>query len=247
MKKLLLVMLVFVFFSCAVSPTRFKTTPQVDFGYSNTGNYNTSPIVVKDFEAVGIVIVKSSETIDGNGNHTGSKITNEMLLLEVQKLGAHDAINIRIDINQKEEFTFDGIRIRTIFNYTATALAIKYTTAIAIGNGVNNFQSIGNNNINLNQMRQYTETKTGTQRRTTGLSNFSVVGISGKVMQQINDGRWIEVQYGDILKNDTVIQINKDSYIIVMDGSNRIVIPDAVTDSIGNLILIYRNRYYGFF
>ena len=113
-----------IFSSCAYTP------PTVDYGYPDKGTSNAASIVVKDYVTLGIVIVKSSETIDGNGNHTGSKITYEMLMLEAQKLGADDVINIRTDINQVIDFSDSGKPVRTTYNYTATALAIKYTTAL---------------------------------------------------------------------------------------------------------------------
>jgi hypothetical protein len=97
---------------------------------------------------MGIIFVKSSEVIDGNGNHTGSKITYEMLMQEAQKAGADDVINIRIDIDQKEEFAFEGtVPVRVTYNYTASALAIKYTNAAAVVSIANTAQNLGNNEI----------------------------------------------------------------------------------------------------
>ena len=97
--------------ACAYAPT-----PKVDYGYPHIGSSNNASIVVKDYESLGIVFVKSSEVIDSNGDHTGSKITYEMLMLEAQKLRADDIINIRIDINQKDNFSIDGVLIRTTYN-----------------------------------------------------------------------------------------------------------------------------------
>ena len=136
MKNGLILVFLLILVSCA---SYVPVPPNVDFGYPNIGISNNASIVVKDYEVIGIIFVKSSEVIDGNGNRIGSKITNEMLLLEAQKIGAHDVINVRIDVNQKEEFTSDAVRIRTTYDYTATTLAIKYTTALAVAEG-NNFQ-----------------------------------------------------------------------------------------------------------
>ena len=107
--------------------------PEVNFAYPHTGGSNNASIVVKDYESLGIIFVKSTEVIDGNGNHTGSKITYDMLMLEAKKIGADDVLNVRIDVNQKENFSANGERIGTTFNYTATALAIKYTAAFTVG------------------------------------------------------------------------------------------------------------------
>ena len=112
------------FTSCVYMP------PTIDYGYPQAGTTNVASIVVKDYVTLGIIIVKSAEIFDGLGNHTGSKITNEMLMLEARKLGADDVINIRTDVNRVVDFSSDGKPIKTTYNYTATALAIKYTTAV---------------------------------------------------------------------------------------------------------------------
>ena len=83
------------FASCATT-----TYPAVNYHYPQSGNSNNATIVVKDYQPMGIIFVKSSEIVDGAGNHTGSKITYEMLMLEAKKLDADDVINIRIDMNQ---------------------------------------------------------------------------------------------------------------------------------------------------
>jgi hypothetical protein len=125
-------------------------TPNVNYNYPHDGITNNAVLAVKDYEPIEIIFLKSSETVDGDGNHTGSKITYEMLMLEVQKLGADDVINIRIDVNQKEEIIKgkDNFNItQTTYNYTASALAIKYTTAIQTDNPTNSLQNIGNDMI----------------------------------------------------------------------------------------------------
>ncbi|MDR0411175.1 MAG: hypothetical protein LBH75_04290 [Treponema sp.] len=122
---------VLVFASCATQPT-------VNYGYPESGSVNNSAAVpVKDYETAGIVFVKSSEVIDSAGNHTGSKITYEMLMLEAQKLDADDILNIRIDVNEVHEVLdgssfFSAPVTRTTYNYTATALAIRYTTVVPV-------------------------------------------------------------------------------------------------------------------
>jgi len=119
----------------------------VDYNYPHDGSTNNAVLAVKDYETRGIIFVKSSEVVDGNGDHTGSKITYEMLMTEAQKLDADDVINIKIDVNQKEEIVKDKIGnqfTRTTYNYTASALAIKYTAAIPVENRTNTSQDIGN-------------------------------------------------------------------------------------------------------
>jgi len=121
----IVVIIGFSFTACANKPRT------VDYSYPHIGVTNNSSIVIKDYVSLGIISVKSKEVIDGDGNHTGSKITYEMLMLEAKKLGADDVINIRTDINQVVDYSVDRKPIRTTFNYTATALAIKFTNASA--------------------------------------------------------------------------------------------------------------------
>jgi uncharacterized protein YbjQ (UPF0145 family) len=118
--------LVLVLSSCYTTLNR-----NVDYGYVLTGTHNDASLVtMKDYETVGIVIVKSTEDVDDMGNHTGSQITYEMLMLEAKRLNADDIINIRIDTNHKEHFSKDGELEKITFNYTATGLAIKYTRGV---------------------------------------------------------------------------------------------------------------------
>ena len=130
MKKLICVVLLVVF---GISSCTTFDRPQRDYDFPLNGKINNSSIVVKDYVSLGIIFLKSTEVVDSKNNHTGSKITYEMLMLEAQKLNADDVINIKIDVNQKEEiFTEGGIRYtRTTYDYTASALAIKYTTAVS--------------------------------------------------------------------------------------------------------------------
>ena len=133
-----------VFSSCAAAPVPVR---RVEYGYPQLGNTNNAAIAVKDYTTLGTITVKSAEVIDGNGNRTGSKITYEMLMREAQRLNADDIINVRIDVNEKLDFDLGGNPIRTTHNYTATASAIRYTTAIpgvAAAGGAQRIENIGN-------------------------------------------------------------------------------------------------------
>jgi len=77
-------------------------------------------LAVKDYEARGIIFVNSQEIIDRLGGASGSKITYEMFMKEAVRLGADDAINLRVDV--KRTVSAD----KTVIDYTGTALAIKY-------------------------------------------------------------------------------------------------------------------------
>jgi len=126
----LTILMVFILTSCGT------TGSSVNFNYPQSGNTNNVAIAAKDFTSLGIIFVKSTEVIDSDGSHTGSKITYEMLMLEARRLNADDVINIRIDVNQVQETVkgSNGLDItRITYNYTASALAIRYTTAITSG------------------------------------------------------------------------------------------------------------------
>jgi len=117
-----LVLVFFTFLSC-------KTPPNENNSYRHEGSVNNATIVVKDYETLGIIFVKSSKIINNNGSITGSEITYEMLMLEAQKLDADDVINVRIDTNEIKKYSRFGefkYSKEIIYNYTATALAIKY-------------------------------------------------------------------------------------------------------------------------
>lgn len=141
MKKILgLFMVLALFFvSCA-------SQPKVDYAYPQSGTINdAAPIPMKDYQTLGIIFVESTEIIDGNGNHYGSKITNAMLMREAAKLGADDIINLRIDVQEIHELIpgnelISGIGMvsQITYKYTATALAIKYTDVIISAGGMTN-------------------------------------------------------------------------------------------------------------
>lgn len=91
-------------------------------------------LVVKDFITLGIVTVQSTEIHHSSPfgfvkNVRGAKIIYADLMQEAAKLEADDIINVRIDMNSDyRRGAFDWLTgwVRT-FNYTGTALAIKYT------------------------------------------------------------------------------------------------------------------------
>jgi uncharacterized protein YbjQ (UPF0145 family) len=142
-----------IFFGIALSLffTSCAVAPKVDINYPDgKSSINelvvaNAPIAVKDYETLGIISAKSSEVLDTNGNHTGSKITYEKLILEAEKLGADDIINLKIDINEIRDTSVRPIQ--TTYNYTATALAIKYTTGLTAENITNYTQNIENHDI----------------------------------------------------------------------------------------------------
>jgi len=157
MKKLLgfLVLVVFILSSCSST----YVPPARNISYPHEGQFNNAGLAVKDYDPVGIIFVKSSEIIDGDGNHTGSKITSEMIMMEAKKLDANDVINVKIDVNQVEEIVKgkDGFEItKTTYNYTATGLAIKYTRAITSESSSGNSLDIGKTMVITKQ-----EVKTG--------------------------------------------------------------------------------------
>ena len=127
-----------------VIPTSEVNLPK-EYNYSLFGSLNNTALAVKDYETLGIIFVRSTEIIDNRtNNRSGSKITSEMLMLEAKKLNADDVINVRIDVNQTNKYFLDG-STQTIYNYTATALAIKYRGAVSVENNFNNFYDIGGN------------------------------------------------------------------------------------------------------
>jgi hypothetical protein len=97
-------------------------------------------IAVKDYETKGFVVVRSQERVDYGNVVSGSKITNEMLVAEAQRLGADAIINVGIDV--RRTVSFDGSRKVTVFDYTATGLAIKYTEATLAAVGYQHFQGM---------------------------------------------------------------------------------------------------------
>ena len=77
-----------------------------DLTTNKTGWSDYAEIAVKDFDPVGVVRVTSKEVfrVEPFGfkkSSTGSKVTYDMLIAEAVKLGAHDIINVRIDVANK--------------------------------------------------------------------------------------------------------------------------------------------------
>jgi uncharacterized protein YbjQ (UPF0145 family) len=110
----------FVMASCAVTQSA---------GGMVKGTVQNAMIVKKDYDPLGIVFASSEEKIDARGNRTGSKVTYEMIMREAQKLGADDIINYRVDVNRTVEYKL-GAKANTTYEYTASALAIKYTETV---------------------------------------------------------------------------------------------------------------------
>jgi len=146
------VLVVFVFISCTTGG------PNVNYKYPQDGVLNNAVLAVKDYQPIEIIFVKSTEVIDGNGNHTGSKITYEMLMTEAKKLGASDVINIKIDVNKIDDI--ENYVARTTYNYTASALAIKYTNAIQ-GDNRNITQNLENSVISKSEQKPSSGTSKG--------------------------------------------------------------------------------------
>ena len=134
-------------FSCmVVSCVTLGPPPEVNYALPRSGSVNNAVLAVKDYTPMGIIFVNSSEIVDIYGNRTGSQITYEMLMREAEKLEADDVINIRIDLNRVNHYerNANGVPIvtRTTYNYTATALAIKYTDAIPLAGTMPAMQGI---------------------------------------------------------------------------------------------------------
>jgi hypothetical protein len=81
------------------------------------GVSGAATVAVKDFEPLGMVFV-SADTKSGNG--TGAY---DLLLKEAQKLGADGIINVRIN----RQWRLSGAD-----TLTGSALAVKYTEAVAV-------------------------------------------------------------------------------------------------------------------
>ena len=103
-----------------------------DLTTNKTGWSDYAEIAVKDFEPVGVVRVTSKEVFETGPfgfkkSSTGSKVTYDMLIAEAVKLGAHDIINVRIDVaNKSSSGPFDYFKgTKKEIEYIGTALAIK--------------------------------------------------------------------------------------------------------------------------
>jgi cell division protein FtsN len=108
---------------------------------------NKSPIALKDYETLGIISDEKTKVVEW-GKTDGSEITYEGLISKAkEKYGdaVDDVINIRIDCHEISNWR------RTTYNYTASALAIKYTTAIVPENITNYIQNTENHDITINK------------------------------------------------------------------------------------------------
>ena len=105
---------------------------------NRTGWSDYATVAIKDYTVVGIVRVVSEE-VTRRGflgivhSHKGSQVTYDLLVSEAKKIGADDIINVRIDRTDKSlHGIFDWLVGYTEkYAYTANALAIKYTQAVA--------------------------------------------------------------------------------------------------------------------
>jgi hypothetical protein len=101
--------------------------------FSNApADFNNAPddaFYGKDYTILGVVFLNSTDAADANGNYTGSNITNETIMLEAQKLGADNVINVENDAN------------------SATAVAIKYTAVLAVEGVVENNSAVNQNDL----------------------------------------------------------------------------------------------------
>jgi uncharacterized protein YbjQ (UPF0145 family) len=119
-----IIMIAFLLITC--------TTTDYTANMSGASDYAT--VAVKDFVTLGLVTVHSTEVHYSSAfgivkSIEGSKITFADLLEEAARLEADDIINIRIDVHTNYTKTvFDWLTGWTrTYNYTGTALAIKYT------------------------------------------------------------------------------------------------------------------------
>lgn len=105
---------------------------------NRTGWSDQATIAIKDYTVVGTVRVVSEEVTQRGflgiaNSHTGSQVMYDALISEANKIGADDIINVRIDRTDKSlHGVFDWlIGYTEKYEYTANALAIRYTEAVA--------------------------------------------------------------------------------------------------------------------
>jgi uncharacterized protein YbjQ (UPF0145 family) len=113
------------------------TCTTTDYTANMSGASDYATVAVKDFVTLGMVTVQSTEIHHSSPfglvkSVEGSKITFADLLLEAVRLEADDIINIRIDVHTNyTKGAFDWLTGWTrTYNYTGTALAIKYTSKL---------------------------------------------------------------------------------------------------------------------
>lgn len=119
---------------------------------NRTGWSDYATVAIKDYTVVGIVRVESEEVIRRGflgivESRKGSQVTYDLLVGEAKKVGADDVINVRIDRTDRSlHGIFDWLVGYTErYAYTANALAIKYTQAVAgtFGDGADGSSGMG--------------------------------------------------------------------------------------------------------
>jgi len=180
--------------------------------------------ITTDFVPIGIVFVNSTEVIDGLGNNTGSKITYEMFMREASRLQAHDVINISIDVNIKKErkIVLDRSVIVTTYSYTGSGLAIRYANA-KLENKTNSIYDLPDNMIiqNNNNIVNYEQiiSEVPVSQSVIAIDdNLTVLSVNGSVWQRSERSRFTRVNVNDIIIANTIININRNSSIILNDG-----------------------------
>lgn len=125
MKKHFLFLSITLIFVLAI--TSCNTT---NLSENQQGLSNKIELVKKDYDIVGFVNIRTTETITINffgliKNVQGSKPTYSALRIKAIQLGADDVIDVKIDkqITKKEVYPFGG---NYTYTYYASALAIKY-------------------------------------------------------------------------------------------------------------------------
>jgi len=122
---------------CIVLATfAFAACTSNNFAVNMSGAADFATVAAKDFVTLGIITVRATEVHSSgplglNRRVEGSKITFADLMQEAARLEADDIINVRIDVHSSfRRSAFDWFTGWTrTFNYTATALAIRYTYA----------------------------------------------------------------------------------------------------------------------
>ncbi len=123
---------------CSSPPCSSCSCATTNLTSNRTGWSDYATVAIKDYTVVGIVRVVSEE-VTRRGflgiamSHKGSQVTYDLLVSEAKKIGADDIINVRIDRTDKSlHGIFDWLVGYTEkYAYTANALAIKYTQAVA--------------------------------------------------------------------------------------------------------------------
>jgi hypothetical protein len=107
----------------------------VDYTVPLVGRYVTASLAEKDFEAIGLVFVNSTEThkagpLGLSRSVEGSKVTYTDLMQEAARIEADDIIDVRIDIHagKKARFAERLTGWERVFTYNGRALAVRYVS-----------------------------------------------------------------------------------------------------------------------